>query len=680
MASLVTRLLGSLHSSTPPTAPGHIASSVGLFSPLGEFIGSANALFHAYGGSSVKLLVLGSIIETGRRIFRWFITRFSIEYCTTIRLNSGDPTYEWVVLLLTQENVWRRSREFVVTASNSRRKWAVATTNDESKRLNAEYVPTYQRPQLFRWRGYWVEIQRSGNITAVDTPAGPYGGQGTSMAVTIYTLDMNVLSDFVEDAYERYVQVNRPHVVVHMIDTNFGPNQLWTSVKHKMKRPLSSIILPEGVVNSLVEDAQEFINTENWYAEAGIPHRRGYLLHGPPGTGKTSTIYALAGALNLEIYVLSLSSRFVDDAYLQRAASAIPKHGIFVIEDIDCAFPTSRDEEDDAELDDAAYAAFMHNTNPNRAMRGMTRMAVPAARTAVTLSGLLNVIDGVGSEEGKLFFATTNHIERLDPALLRPGRIDMKVQYELATTGQAEALFARFFPERRFPELAGADAGADIVELEGNTRASPPPSYYRQLVTSDVPDPELDSHTNKPLSLPYLASTFASRIPAGHFSTAELQGYLQGFKAAPLNAVRGANGWVEREHAERTERAREKEERRLKVRERRQALMLAKNAAGGPGVGVPYGVFPNAMPMMVNGRPVDLAGATSPFVNGLTTTPISQNGNEQQALVLPAVLDGASPALTVNGVHISGPTPSLPKTSHSTPLAAPNGSPTATEE
>jgi hypothetical protein len=92
------------------------------------------------------------------------------------------------VLLLTQENIWRRSREFMVTASNSRRKWAVkAATRDDAPRTSthAEFVPTYQRPQLFRWRGYWVEIQRQGNITAVDpTTAGPYAGQGSSMAVT----------------------------------------------------------------------------------------------------------------------------------------------------------------------------------------------------------------------------------------------------------------------------------------------------------------------------------------------------------------------------------------------------------------------------------------------------------------------------------------------------------------
>lgn len=87
-----------------------------------------------------------------------------------------------------------------------------------------------------------------------------------------------------------------------------------------------------------------------------------------------------------------MNSFSVDDAFLQRAANSIPKRSIFLIEDIDCAFP--RDDEENP-LD------FMPN------MSGMPRAySRGRGRSSVTLSGLLNVIDGVGSDDGKLFFAT----------------------------------------------------------------------------------------------------------------------------------------------------------------------------------------------------------------------------------------------------------------------------------
>jgi len=116
---------------------------------------------------------------------------------------------------------------------------------------------------------------------------------------------MNVLYAFVEDARLRYIEVSRPDVIIHTADTvgallscidsiMQNPSQphggplVWNHVKRKTRRPLSSIILQEGVIDSLVQDAREYIDTEDWYIKVGIPHRRGYLLYGPPGTGKSA--------------------------------------------------------------------------------------------------------------------------------------------------------------------------------------------------------------------------------------------------------------------------------------------------------------------------------------------------------------------------------------------------------
>lgn len=158
------------------------------------------------------------------------------------------------------------------------------------------------------------------------------------------------------------------------------------------------------------------------------------------------------------------------------------------------------------------------------------------------MSGLLNVIDGVGSEEGKLFFATTNYIDRLDAALLRPGRIDRKIEYRLATQEQAKALYTRFYPDSRMPEF-------------------------------DIEDQE---------SLSDFAERFAGCIPPDEFSTAELQGYLLGHKKAPGAAMHGIDEWIAAQRRDRMEKA----EREKKKRERMEVEMRKRQAMM-PGMAMP---------------------------------------------------------------------------------------------
>ncbi|KAF8239161.1 P-loop containing nucleoside triphosphate hydrolase protein [Tricholoma matsutake] len=514
----------------------------------------ASLFSQSYLFDSAKLLLLGSLIETGRRLFQWLIERFRFQYSITAQFDEGDPAYEWIVLFLTQENVWRRSRDFRVNAKNSKRSWGVSMkTKPQHVDENADYVPTYEMPQLFRWNGYWLEIKRSKTTQIKSLHGGPH--VAAIIYVTIYTLDMSVLSTLVEEARKRYIEVSKPHVTVYIADAPTYIGFVWNNVKRKARRPLSSIILLDGVIESLVKDAQEFIAAEDWYSDAGIPHRRGYLLYGPPGTGKTSTIYALAGELGLEIYALSLSSGFVDDSYLQKAVSSLPKHSILLIEDIDCAFPSRNDDDDDDEP-----SANMIPYKPDIDMGTLTPRNIhgPEVRkSAVTLSGLLNVLDGVGSEEGKLFFATTNYIDKLDSALLRPGRIDRKVQYNLATKEQASALYLRFFRETRKPPT-GTDTDTD--------KHKPP----------------------TPADLLSLSTSFAAHVPTHMFSTAELQGYLLQHKHDPVVAVDNVAGWVEREMGERREKGERDEKRRKRVRG--TGAGVSGGAGGGSSVGGSVGL------------------------------------------------------------------------------------------
>merc|ERR1711931_482639 len=165
----------------------------------------------------------------------------------------------------------------------------------------------------------------------------------------------------------------------------------------RVRRPFNSVILDENIAENILDDVHEFIRNQKWYLDRGIPYRRGYLLHGPPGCGKSSFISALAGELQYSICVMNVGDPSLSDDRLNYLLSIAPPRSIILLEDIDAAFASREDG----------------NRNQNGSY----------APNFITFSGLLNSLDGVASTEERLVFMTTNYLDRLGPALIRPGRV-----------------------------------------------------------------------------------------------------------------------------------------------------------------------------------------------------------------------------------------------------------------
>lgn len=126
------------------------------------------------------------------------------EYSITAEFSEGDPAYDWIINFIvrllvhtkvfcsltrrqTQEKVWRRSRDFRVSAKSSRRRWGISSASGmEAQAIeSAEYVPTYDLPQIFWWKLYWIEIKRSKPHVVSVQPFGPGGGTaGASIFLT----------------------------------------------------------------------------------------------------------------------------------------------------------------------------------------------------------------------------------------------------------------------------------------------------------------------------------------------------------------------------------------------------------------------------------------------------------------------------------------------------------------
>jgi mitochondrial chaperone BCS1 len=146
-----------------------------------------------------------------------------------------------------------------------------------------------------------------------------------------------------------------------------------------------------------------FITSLQWYADRGIPFRRGYLLYGVPGSGKSSLIHAIAGELLLDVYVVSLSSSWINDATLTALMGRVPSRCIVLLEDLDAAFTRSTSREEESNAKDKVAGPENQNSGSSSSRRRNKEQLSDV--NTLSLSGLLNALDGVAASEGRLLFA-----------------------------------------------------------------------------------------------------------------------------------------------------------------------------------------------------------------------------------------------------------------------------------
>ena len=188
----------------------------------------------------------------------------------------------------------------------------------------------------------------------------------------------------------------------------------WENVYKRKKRKLESISL-NGKEVDVLDNMKHFLSkeTEDKYNLLGIPYKKNYIFEGLPGTGKTSLIYAIASELNKDIAILNFNRDF-DDVQFMKSIQHIPEDTILVLEDIDVLFQERK-----------------HNDEHKH---------------GITFSGLFNVLDGLGHQDKLITIMTTNYMNRLDKALIRPGRVDYCLHFDYATKEQIRQMFLRFFP------------------------------------------------------------------------------------------------------------------------------------------------------------------------------------------------------------------------------------------
>ena len=234
------------------------------------------------------------------------------------------------------------------------------------------------------------------------------------------------LQHFVDDVVRCHLK--RLGVQSYLYTYNDG----WDYVEGYAPRALESVVLEPGEKDQLLRDIARFRKSRRRYECLGVPYHRGYLFYGPPGTGKTSLVSALAAHFGFSIYTVNLAD--FNDRNLMNAVNQVPANSMLLFEDIDCMSSSQCRSGEDSRRGTAEKA-------------GQGSKDGTATLNGVTLSGLLNVLDGFYAPHGVLFVMTTNHVEKLDKALLRPGRIDYRLFLGTASDCQKMELYRRFFPE-----------------------------------------------------------------------------------------------------------------------------------------------------------------------------------------------------------------------------------------
>ena len=236
---------------------------------------------------------------------------------------------------------------------------------------------------------------------------------GTSMHATKFKeiiMEGTNLLDFLEEArLFCKVKKKKSEIITHVFKSTY-----WSVLSKLPKRKIDTMYLPGNQMDDLIKDINKFYDDEELYNKYGIPYKRNYLLEGIPGSGKSSLIFTLASHFNMDLAIMNFNLD-VDDATFMKAISILPEKTILVLEDIDALF--------------------------------VERKMGDSHKSMISFSGILNTLDGIGRKNNQITFLTTNYKNKLDKALIRPGRIDKIITFSYATKQQIKKMFLNFFPE-----------------------------------------------------------------------------------------------------------------------------------------------------------------------------------------------------------------------------------------
>ena len=316
------------------------------------------------------------------------------------------------------DNIIFRKRQFIHRKDTFKRKIIIPDVIDNSLEYNKTTI-------FFKHNLLKSNLNSAEKLLEVK-------GCGSSQEMLLYEVILKsgnnqILIDFIDEALKVYENESQNHLCnVNEHTRIYWYNDYWSLYSKIPIRRYQSLFLKENQYNNLVEDITNFLSPDSRkdYLHYGIPYKRVYLLHGLPGTGKTSTINTIASSINSDIYIIPLSNEMTDSNFIEAISSMSREFNenndnpkIIVIEDIDCIFEDRKDGD--------------------------------VLKSKISLHTLLNSFDGFTCSDGTILFITANNINTFDSALIRSGRIDISIQYTYADKYQTYNILEHYLPNKK---------------------------------------------------------------------------------------------------------------------------------------------------------------------------------------------------------------------------------------
>jgi chaperone BCS1 len=384
-----------------------------------------------FASGGLLLMVIGSVGVFLRalpvRLWEWLVEQSTM----TVTVKDDDEAFTWVKEWFLEQEFLKRIRNVDVDTS---------LRGAEVALIPAPGTHWFMRGR----RPYHVSLYRS------DDTKGRSQRRVESLTLKTIGRDQRIIKEFVAEVVACQHRKRCTSSYLYLYDDG------WDNVSAYSPRLIESVLLKPGEKEHLMQDIERFRSSRERYQRLGVPYHRGYLFYGPPGTGKTSLVSALGAKFGMSVYVVNLAE--MNDRTLKNAMNWVPENSVILFEDIDCMKAAARDLE-------------MDRGHEQQGREVKTSVAAKTeAQGGVSLSGLLNVLDGFSAPENVIYVMTTNDADAIDPALLRPGRIDYKLFLGPACESQKVALYRRFFPaasEYDAREFAEAHWAETMAEFQG---------------------------------------------------------------------------------------------------------------------------------------------------------------------------------------------------------------------